>query len=251
MRLPYALLAMACTPPTTTTTDVAPDPDSSDTATPPTPTPTADTGTPTSTTPKIDPACLITLDYTATIVTVARTPFGFDGAVRLEPVQGFFTYDRCVRDTDVFETKEDGHYDHWRRQSGGFEFRLEAKPGLTVVGSTKPVVRIANLDYFYFEDGGEDWVDGQTVHRTMQADGKDRSDVTTWFAIGDGSVDFASDDLPETFPMQGDEAADFACMGGVDDDFCVTFSVRDESENGGTFLMSLSTLTQRANKSEP
>ncbi len=117
---------------------------------------------------------------------------------------------------------------------GAFSFELDEQGvALQIVGSSRPLVGIRNLNCFDFEAGGFDA--SHEVGRSMTVNGTDDPEAEVFFTIGGGSVGFESDELPGVFPMTG-EGEDFACVSA--DTWCVTFSVR-ESTFGDSFLMTL------------
>lgn len=194
----------------------------------------------------IDATCmLVTLGYQAELVTIAGTPFGLDASVdggRL--ATGAMTYDTCVPDTDPFASPNTGKYDHAGRESGAFSFVLDAPTGaatvsLEIVGSTRPLVGIRDLDYFDFDDGGHDVFND--VDRFVSVNGTVAMAAEIRFTIGAGAEDFSDDALPANFPYSGTSKADFACV--QPDENCVTFWV-SESAHGDSFLMALHMLKQ-------
>lgn len=190
----------------------------------------------------IDLSCTpVTLTFRAEVVTIAGTPFGLTSESDRERfATGSLTYDPCVPDTDPFDSPDHGEFDHRFTDRGAFNVTLE--PGgtdLSVVGSSRPVAGIRNLDYFDFEDGGRDMSNDLTRYLTVN--GAEDEEAEVRFTIGGGEVDFPSDALPEQFPMTGSSSEDFDCVQSTD--FCVTFSIH-ESTFGDSFLMRLHALTQ-------
>ncbi len=183
----------------------------------------------------------VTLAYRASLTTVAGDPFDLtyqQDAGRT--VAGTMTYDPCVPDTDALESPDHGEFDHAQWSRGGFTMTLEGEgTPLEVVGSTRPVVGIRNLDYFDFEDGGWDVV--EEVERYLTVNGQEDQEADLFFTIGGGSVDLGSDELPEVFPMTGTSEDDFACVS--QDSYCITFSL-GESTFGDSFLMRVLELVQ-------
>jgi hypothetical protein len=189
---------------------------------------------------------LVTLSFRSELATISGEPFGLSYATDAgRTATGTMTYDTCVADTDVFESEDDGVYDHIDGERGAFSFALEG-PGtaLEIQGSVRPVVGIRGLDWFDFEDGGYDVF--EDVARYLTVNGEQDQEADLFFTIGSGAVDFDSDDLPAVFPMSGTSYDDFACMGGAT--YCVTFSV-GESTFGDTFLMRLLALQQLQDQS--
>lgn len=190
----------------------------------------------------VDTSCpLVTLAFEAALVTIAGAPFGLTYETDAGRVAtGSMTYDPCVPDTDTFESPDDGEYDHVATERGAFQLALDgAGTALQITGSTRPMVGIRGLDYFDFEDGGYDVF--EEVERTVTVNGVADAEAVVDFTIGGGEVDFATDDLPEVFPMTGTSPDAFDCMSGTD--FCVTYAV-GESDFGDSFLMELLSLTQ-------
>jgi hypothetical protein len=171
---------------------------------------------------------LVTVAFTGKVVTVAGTPLGFDGTVRLEAVSGTFTYDLRLLDDQPSDPKR-GKYQ--RAGTTAFSFTLK---GHTVTGSGKAIVQTENLDpdTFRFLDGPQ----GDTVVRTMLFDGAAAPLLKLGIAITDGDgVMLASDALPDPFPT-----LDIANK--VSFKVTHTFSLMD---GNGTLLMQLDTLVSQ------
>ena len=54
------------------------------------------------------------------------------------------------------------------------------------------------------------------ITRYLTVNGVEDTTAELFFTIGDGDVDFATDELPATFPMTGTTEADFACVNSTE-----------------------------------
>jgi hypothetical protein len=174
------------------------------------------------------PPKLVTVAFSGQVETVAGTPLGFDGTVRLEAVSGSFTYDLRLVDELPTDPKR-GKF--WRGGTTAFTFTVK---GHTVTGSGLSIVQTEDLnpDTFRFLDGNQN----DTVTRIMKLDGADAPKVKLYFAVTDDTgAMLTSDALPDPFP-----AVDIANDGGFT--ITHTFSLSDD---GGTMLMKLSTLVSQ------
>jgi hypothetical protein len=169
----------------------------------------------------------VTVQYTATVVTVSGTPFGFNSSIRLAPISGFFTYNRGNVDTLPADTAR-GNYPHTPAFPGAFSAILQ---GTTFTGSATPFAQVENFagaDTFRFEDGPSNNAGIMSVNGTPNAV------AALFMALTDGSGNaFANDSLPALFPFARPPLANPAPT------FPHTFSL---SDSGGTLLMQFNTL---------
>jgi hypothetical protein len=175
------------------------------------------------TSPDLAPPMPVTMQFTGTVATVAGTPLGLDSTARTAAITGTFTYDLRTPDARPADLKR-GRYEHGT--TSGFTFTVL---GHTVEGSGYAVVEIEDLDpdTFRFRDGpGLD-----TIPRIMKVDGTAAPMLKLTIAIASGNNAFlTSDALPRPFPTI---------------DITQTAHTFSLSDNGGTLLMQLTTLTPK------
>lgn len=169
-------------------------------------------------------AAVVTFGYTATIATVAGSPFGYSAEqARTHPVTGFFTYDTSTPDVNAADTTR-GHYPH--SAGGGFQANFLST---VVTGSATPYVRIENLssDTFRFSDG----LLGSPVGGMMSVNGAPDNTVRVGMAFTTSNA-FTSDALPVNFAFANPPLANPVS-------FPHTFVIED---SGGRLLLQMSTL---------
>lgn len=162
--------------------------------------------------PAVAPAVPVTVNFKSTIQTVAGSPFGFTDAVRLQPVNGSFTYETGTPDTDPFDDPDRGIYDHL----AGGAFVATLPDGRVIRGSAVPEAQVENFnpDTFRFRDGL------LNMQGTMTIDNVPSPTAALSLSITDASgAAFADDGLPAAFPLTGSSPYPYPHTFGLSDGF--------------------------------